>query len=142
MTVALTHYRTWGDRADGPQPARGIQYVELRFTAATSDVVLDFGDFDGDFWGAADATDMGVKALEHIQLVEAQVVNCLWIGSTQLRDRVQIGTLTGAGQYKVDFADSDVPNVTVDAADGEEAWKVLIAFQLADGIEPLNISLG
>lgn len=142
MAVALTKYRAWGDRPAGPQPARGLQYVELRFTAAATDVDLDLGDFDGTFWGAVDATDLGAKALEHITLVEAQVIGFAGIWSKQLADRVQTAAAGSNGEYAIAFTDSDVPNVTVNAADGETAWHILMAFQLNDGIEPLNISLG
>lgn len=144
MAFALSKFRAYGTRANGPQPARGIQYIEIRATGTSADVVLDLGDFDGTFWGDVDATDLGTKALEVIQLIEAQVVAC---GvdrslSPQLADRLQVGSLTTTGQFLIDYTDSDVPNISVNAADGETSWIIVLAALLADGIEPINCSIG
>jgi hypothetical protein len=52
MAFALTAYKAWGIETNKAVTPDFIQYLEFTFTAANTDVSMDFGETGGTFWTA------------------------------------------------------------------------------------------
>ncbi len=137
MALALTAFRAGGIDLIGPTRKRGLQRIVLEFTAAATDVDLDLGDLDGTFWGAVDATAMGAQALEVVTRIVAQAAAFLSVHSPQLADRQKVlAADIAAGKWYMTLENS-MPNITLNAADGETAWYIEVVQELNDGISPV-----
>lgn len=145
MTFALTKYVASGIDRSGPSVKRGVQRVALTITALAADVDLDIGDDAGTFWtdALADATygTLATNAQTHLQTICDNVTALLAVMSPQLLDRVQTAAAGSNGEYSIALEDHR-PNITVNAADGEEAWYIVLEWELADGQSPVNASYG
>lgn len=114
-------------------PLRGLQVIELRITATAADVDLDIGDLAGTFWTEAGASAMGAAVLEKITSLYPRfsTVGTVEIQSPQLLDRIQIGTVAGAGEYSVAINSTTLlPEIAVNAADGELVWVIRMITEL------------
>lgn len=145
MAFALTKFSARGIDIAGPSYKRGIQQVVLDITATTADVDLDLGDDAGTFWAAAIANAtygaLATKALAVLQVIVAQSSALVAVKSAQLLDRVQIGTVAGAGEYSLAVVNVR-PNIAFNAADGEEAIKIVLEYELNDNIYPVVATYG
>lgn len=145
MAFALVAYHARCVEIASTSYKRGIQQVVLDITALATDVDLDIGDDSGTFWTAAiaDATygTLATNALASLQRIVGQAAALVGVASEQLIDRVQIGSLTGAGQYTLAVQDVR-PNIAVDAADGETAWKLILTYEMDNFISPETASFG
>jgi hypothetical protein len=134
MAFALTAAYAYPQLISSPTGTRrGNQVIELQITATTADVDLDIGDLDGTFWGDVDASSMGASVLAAVTLLYPQfdTVGTISVASPQLIDRVQIGTVSGAGEYSLAIdTDTLLPNIEFNAADGEEVIYITITAQL------------
>ena len=52
MAFALTGYKAWGTETSKAVSPEAIQYLEITFTAANTDVAFDLGETAGTFWTA------------------------------------------------------------------------------------------
>jgi hypothetical protein len=136
MAFALTGFKAHGIDVAGPSRKRGIQRLCFTITATAADVALDLGNFTGTFWSAADNTALGANVLQTVQRIVAQAQDFLSVKSPQLADRIQIATVAGAGEYSLALQNK-LPNIAVNAADGETAWYVVVELELNDGITPV-----
>lgn len=145
MAFALVAYHARGVDIQGPSYKRGIQQVVLDITATTADVDLDIGDDSGTFWTdcLADSTygTLAEKAQESLQRIVAQSAALLGVQSEQLIDRVQVGTVSGAGEFEL-AVENTRPNIAVNAADGEESWKIVLTYELNNYSFPEIASYG
>jgi cytochrome c551/c552 len=145
MAFALVAYHARGVDVVGPSYKRGIQQVVLDITATANDVDLDIGDDSGTFWTAALANAtygaLATKALASLQRIVAQSAALVAVSSEQLLDRVQTAAAGGNGEFALAIQNTR-PNITVNAADGETAWKVILTYELDNYAFPEIQSLG
>jgi hypothetical protein len=112
---------------------RAEQVIELEFTATANDVDLDIGDLAGTFWGAVDATTMGATVLTEITALYPRITGCIAIESVQLIDRVQSAAAGSNGEFAVAInATTLLPEISVNAADGETSWVIKLVCRLLD----------
>ncbi len=71
MTFALTSAKAYGVEATEPLAKRFIQRLELKGTAAATDVAYDFGNYTGTFWTAVGSTSPGTLGLASIKGIQA-----------------------------------------------------------------------
>lgn len=145
MAFALVGFHARGVEVTSPSLKRGIQQVVLDITAAATDVDMDIGDDSGTFWTAciADSTygSLASSALTVLQAIVAQSAAFVGCASEQLIDRVQVASLTGAGEFTLAVQNSR-PNLAFNAADGETSWKLILTYELDNFIQPTYSSLG
>ena len=145
MAFALVAFRARQVDIASPSLKRGIQQVVLDITAAATDVDMDIGDDSGTFWTAclADATygELAEQALDILQRIVAQAAAFVGCASQQLIDRVQVASLSGAGEFTLAVQNTR-PNLAFSAADGETAWKLILTYEMDNGIQPMYASLG
>lgn len=135
MSFSLTSARFYGIDSGGPSLKRGHQVVELKIAGTAADVDLDIGDDDGTFWTAAIAAATGAMAtnvLTLLQDIEGKGALGCGVGSKELRDRIQIAAVSGAGEYSLAW-EGQRPNIAFNAADGETSLIVVLTYLLADG---------
>ncbi len=70
MTFALTYVKAYGIEASEPLQKRFKQCLELKGTAANTDVAYDFGTYAGTFWTAVGSTEPGLTALNAIKGIQ------------------------------------------------------------------------
>ncbi len=70
MTFALTSVKAYGVEASEPLQKRFIQRLELKGTAANSNVAYDFGTYAGTFWTAVGGTQPGITALKAVKDIQ------------------------------------------------------------------------
>lgn len=145
MAFALTSYVGRGVEIGSVQYKKGLQQVVMTITGTAADVALDLGDASGTFWtdALADATygSLAAKALESLQRISAQSVACVDVQSAQLLDRVQVASLTGAGQYTL-ATGTIAPDIAFNAADGELSYYIILTYELNNRVFPEMINLG
>ena len=136
MAFALTKAYAYPELISSPTPLRrGNQVIELEFTGTVDDVDVDIGDLTGTFWGDVDASSVGAEVLAKITSLYPSFddTGCIKIESAELIDRVQVASLTTTGQFSVALnATTLLPEIAVNAADGELAWKIRITARLND----------
>ncbi len=71
MTFALTSVKAYGVEATEPLAKRFIQRLELKGTAAATNVAYDFGNYTGTFWSAVGSTEPGLTGLKTIKGIQA-----------------------------------------------------------------------
>lgn len=136
MTIALTRVTANAIPFKGPTRKRGIQVLEIEFTAAATDVDLDIGDRDGTFWTAVDKA----AVLAKIENVLANCNSFLCVKSPQLADRLQTAAAGGNGEFALAIEDK-LPNLTVNAADGETAWELHIELSMKRDKYPVGAEI-
>jgi hypothetical protein len=145
MAFALVAYHARGVDVAGPSYKRGIQQVVLDITATAADVDLDVGDDSGTFWteALADSTygTLATKALASLQRIVAQSAALVAVDSQQLIDRVQSATAGSNGEFAL-AVENTRPNITVNAGDGETAWKLILTYELNNYAVPEIQSFG
>jgi hypothetical protein len=145
MAFSLIAFHARGVDIAGPSYKRGIQQVVMDVVATAADVDMDIGDDSGTFWTdcLANATygALATQALSALQGIVAQSAALISVQSEQLIDRVQVGTPSGADEYSLAIQDMR-PNIAVNAADGELAWKLVLTYELNNFIYPVNQSYG
>lgn len=140
MTLALTSVIAYGVQAEEPLNKYYRQFLQLEFTAAATDLTLDFGAVAGTFWTAVGATDPGLTALAALKDIASRAKggNAYCLSSPQLVDRVQVLTLAAVSQYKI-VADPLGPSLSVFTADGKTSWLVTIEWVLKPQAEPVYV---
>lgn len=143
MAFKLTGFHARGVDVAGPSYKRGIQQVVLTIEATAADVDLDVGDDSGTFWTAAEADStygsLATKAKTILNNIVDQASKLVAVKSQELLDRVQVGTVSGAGEYSVAVQDKR-PNIAFNAADGETAITLILEYELNDSIYPVVAS--
>ncbi len=84
MTFALTFVKAYGIEASEPLQKRFKQYLELKGTAANTDVAYDFGNYTGTFWTAVGSTEPGVTALTAVKDIQTLAKAFLAVGGVGL----------------------------------------------------------
>ncbi len=148
MTFALVGFRAAGARREGAQPCHGDQIVELKITAAATDVAYDFATTGGTFWTAAvaDATYGGLATQARAFLLNrvAGVVAEYLGACSEVLDTVYTrvaGAPGAATEYRVTVS-YHMPSLAFNAAGGPTAITVRLQWRLVDGQEPLVLTLG
>lgn len=145
MAFALTRFEARSVDIASVSYKRGIQQVVLDITGTAADVDLDLGDDSGTFWTAALANstygDLAAKALEILQKIVDQAAALLAVDSQQLIDRVQVASVSGAGEFSLAVQNTR-PNIAFNAADGELAYKIVLTYELNNYIYPINALYG
>ena len=130
MAFALTASYAYPQLISAPIGARrGNQVIELYISAAATDVDLDIGDLAGTFWTAVSASQMGASVLAQLTVLYPQfsAVGTIAISSPQLLDRVQVAAVSTTGQYSVAINGTTLmPEIAVNAADGELVWQIVL----------------
>lgn len=148
MSFALTKFEARGVEIKTPSKKRGKQELVFTITGTTADVDLDLGDEDGTFWtdALADAT-YGTRAtsvfafLFTAPAIVDQVAGLMAVESEQLIDRIQKAAVSTAGEYSL-AVENHLPNIAVNAADGETTWVIRVHLELNDSIYPVSASFG
>lgn len=70
MTFALTSMKAYGIESSEPLQKRFIQRLELKGTAANTNVAYDFGTYAGTYWTAVGGTSPGTTALKAIKDIQ------------------------------------------------------------------------
>ncbi len=70
MTFALTAVKAYGIESSESLQKRFIQRLELKGTAANTNVAYDFGNYTGTYWSAVGGTGVGPKALTAIKGIQ------------------------------------------------------------------------
>ncbi len=136
MALALTAFRAQMLPIDGPTRKRGIQRLVWEFTGAATDVTIDLGTYAGTFWTAITTDQRGKDILALVKTIAAQGAAYAGIYSPQLGKRVQVATLSAAGQFTIATITNNLPNIAVNAADGETSWFIACEIAMKDGIFP------
>jgi hypothetical protein len=117
----------------------------MDITAAAADVDLDVGDDSGTFWTAAQADStygaLATKALAVLQDIVSVSAALVAVKSEQLIDRIQIASVSGAGEYSLAVVNTR-PNIAFNAADGETSIKLILEYELDDEQYPIVASYG
>jgi hypothetical protein len=145
MAFALTGFKARSYSVGSPSEVKAIQQVVLNITGLAADVDLDIGDATGTFWTDAEADStygtLATNALAVLTTIEGQSAALVDVQSAELLDRVQVASLTTTGQYTLAIGDIG-PNIEFNAADGEETYKIILVWELNDGILPITASYG
>lgn len=136
MTFALSAAYAYPELISSPTAKRrGNQIIELLITGASADVDLDIGDLSGTFWTAVGSSAPGAAVLAALTSLYPQFssAGCIAIESIQLLDRVQVASLTTSGQFSVAInSTTKLPEIAVNAADGETSWQIRLVCWLND----------
>jgi hypothetical protein len=142
MAFALSKFKAYGLKTQGPTRVLGQQFVELHITAAATDVDLDIGDDAGTFWGAVDATALGEEALRLLkEIIADKAQGLLSVNGDELVSRLRDATATGAGVYALAVANNR-PNISWFSGDAPTAYVVQLVYQLIDNQFPTFAELG
>jgi hypothetical protein len=142
MAFALSKFKAYGLKTQGPTRVLGQQVVELHITAANTDTDLDIGDNSGTFWSAADNTDLGAEALRVLrEIIADKVQGLLAVNSEELVGRLRDTTATGAGVYALAVANNR-PNISWFSGDAPTSYVVQLVYQLLDSQFPTFVELG
>ena len=140
MAFALRTFQAFGQQVPVPINMSGYQSAYFEITGTAADVDLDFSDFSGTLWTALSATAGGHAAKEAMQQIQDQVLSLLAISSEQLVDRVQVASLTTTGQKLITVTDH-LPDIAVNAGDGETLWQILFQWNLSPGNYGVNLDI-
>lgn len=145
MAFALTRFEARSIDIASVTYKRGVQQVVMDITGSSADVDLDIGDDAGTFWTAAIANatygTLATNALAVLQKIVAQAAALVAVQSQQLLDRIQIATVSGAGQYSLAVVNTR-PNLAFNAGDGETAYKIILTYELNNYIQPIAALYG
>lgn len=147
-TFALTKFKAYGVQTEGSTRRHAAQVVEMVITGTTADVALDFDNASGTFWTAAlaDATygTLATQALADITAISSRVSAVLTVSAQNLLGRVQVATLSAAGQYTiVPNATTFVPAIALNATDGDLLYNpIRIVWSMLDTLSPVVDDLG
>ncbi len=84
MTFALTSVKAYGIESSEPLQKRFKQYLELKGTAANTNVSYDFGTYAGTFWTAVGSTAPGTTALKAVKDIQTKAKCFLAVGGIGL----------------------------------------------------------
>jgi hypothetical protein len=142
MAFALTKFKAYGLKTQGPTRVLGQQIVELHITAADTDVDLDIGDDAGTFWGAVDATLLGAEALRLLkEIIADKTQGLLAVNGQELVGRLRSSTASGAGVYAQAVANNR-PNIDWFSGDAPTSYVIQLVYQLDDNQFPTFAELG
>lgn len=142
MAFALTKFKAYGLKTQGPTRVLGQQVVELHITAANTDTDLDIGDDAGTFWGAVDATDLGAEALRLLkEIIADKAQGLLAVHGEELVGRLRVAAASGAGEYSL-AVDNNRPNIGWFNTDAPTSYVVQLVYQLTDNLFPTFAELG
>lgn len=145
MAFALTKFMAVGVDYAGVSNRNGVQKVIMNITGTTSDVALDIGTAAGTFWTAAIANatygTIATAALAKLQAIAANSPALFRVNSMKLLPRVQVATLTAAGQFTLAVGVIG-PNIAFNAADGETSIVLNLEYALPDFVFPIISQIG
>ncbi len=145
MAFALVGFQARSYSMGSAAKVKAVQQVVLDITGSASDVDLDIGDDSGTFWTAAlaDASygALASSALVVLQNVASQSAALVAVESEQLLDKVQSAAAAATGEYALAIDDLG-PNITFHTGEGDDAYKIILVWELNDNILPVTASYG
>lgn len=146
MSFALTNFKMYPLKIEGPSLKRGLQVIELSITrGAAGDTVCDYGVVGGTFWTAAIANnsfgDFAKKALDAYLVISSKIEALqsheivasngfhLRAGSTSATQH----TLTNPATFP-----AVTPVVTFANNANPTSVKIIATFALKDEVEPVT----
>lgn len=138
MAFALAKVRAYGVEAEEALNKRYRQFYILDITAANTDTDLDLSDNSGTFWSAVDGSEPGDTALATLKDIVTRSDALIAVKSEPLLSKVQVGTVSGAGEYSVAVTGKR-PDVAFNSGDAPTSYIVVLEYLLKDGEYPVEV---
>jgi hypothetical protein len=138
MTMAIVKCKAYGLQTGAATRSKGLQIIELELTGAAADVAYDFGNSSGTFWTAVltSSPTCGPSVLELFENVSAGCLAFQNLTGPQLYPRVQVASLTGAGQI-LKAVQNNRPNISFNAADGDTTYQLKFEWLCGQNFKPV-----
>jgi hypothetical protein len=141
--MALTRFIASGEYETAPVSHRGTQKVEMRMTAAATDVAYDLSTITdgalGTFWTAVGGTAPGTLAMTTLRTIVSMGGVLIRVGGDFAQSYLRAAA-TGSGAY-TQAVTANLPDIEFNASNGPTSMVLVMEWSLPDTVMPITLDL-